>query len=396
MSRLEDWTAEATPIDFVDKESWPIFAETLPPAIAAFARACGFDGKSGAHLLAPGPDGALAIVLFGVEASGARHRDAFLAGKLATLLPPGLYRLREGVSNSHAAALAFLLGGYSFSRYLAPKKERPRLCAPQDVDRARIERIAAALSSAAISSTCPPMIWAPRRSRRRRWRSPRGMGRKRAVMRRRRATSGKLPAIIHAVGRAAAQRPGSSTSASGREEAMKVTLVGKGVCFDSGGLDIKPSSGMLLMKKDMGGAATALGARPIFDGVRRSRCACACSCRSSRTPFPRTPCGPATFIRAARASLSRSAIRMPKGASFSPTLWLSPPRRSRKCSWDFATLTGAARVALGPELPAFYTGGRRSGAGDRDLWPQARRSGLAPAVVGTLIIRSSTAERRAS
>ena len=99
--------------------------------------------------------------------------------------------------------------------------------------------------------------------------------------------------LVHAVGRAAAEPPRIVDFVWGREDAPKVTLIGKGVTFDSGGLDIKPASGMELMKKDMGGAATALTlARLVMEAG--STCGCGSLFRSSRTRFPDRRCGRAT------------------------------------------------------------------------------------------------------
>ena len=118
---LEDGTGEAIPIDFIDAGEWEAYAARLPERARAFARACGFEPKPGQSLLAPGESGALERVVFGVEAQGARSRDPFLAGKLATLLPPGVYRFDRAPADPETAALAFLLSRYRFSRYLASK-----------------------------------------------------------------------------------------------------------------------------------------------------------------------------------------------------------------------------------------------------------------------------------
>ena len=107
---LEEGTREAIPIDFVDAADWDAYAARLPERTRAFARACGFEAKPGQSLLAPGENGALERVLFGVEAQGARQRDPFLAGKLATLLPPGVYRFDRAPARpgSGGAGLPFV------------------------------------------------------------------------------------------------------------------------------------------------------------------------------------------------------------------------------------------------------------------------------------------------
>ncbi len=106
---LEEETREAIPIDFLDAADWEANAAGLSERARAFARACGFEGKPGQSLLEPGESGALERVLFGVEAQAARQRDPFLAGKLATLLPPGVYRFDRAPADPETAALAFLL-----------------------------------------------------------------------------------------------------------------------------------------------------------------------------------------------------------------------------------------------------------------------------------------------
>lgn len=354
MSGLEDWTAEATPIDFVDKESWPIHAQTLTPEIAVFARASGFEGKPGSHLLAPGRDGAPALALFGVEPSGATYRDPFLPGKLATALPAGLYRLREGVADFHGAALAFQLSSYSYARYVAPKTERARLCAPREADRARIERVAAAIGLGRDLVNTPANDLGPDALTEAALAlAARHGGRARVIVADELLTE-NLP-LIHAVGRAAAQPPRLVDMVFGPPEALKVTLVGKGVTFDSGGLDIKPSSAMLLMKKDMGGAATALALADILMGSSiplRLRVLLpivenAVSGQAMR-PGDIYPSRKGPTVEIGNTDAEGRLI-------LADALALAGEDRPDLLI-DFATLTGAARVALGPDLPAFYTG----------------------------------------
>lgn len=353
MRVLQDWSPDAVPIDFVDKESWAAYAERLPPPIAAFAKASGFDAKAGRSLLAPGPEGELALVLLGVEAPTARYRDPFLPGKLATVLPPGLYRFRDGLADPFSGALAFLLSSYSFSRYVAAKPEKPRLCAPQGVDHARIDRIVEAIFFGRDLVNTPANDLGPE-----------ALAAAALTLAQRRGASARAIVggelltenfpLVYAVGRAAAEAPRLIDFAWGPTDALKVTLVGKGVCFDTGGLDIKPSSGMALMKKDMGGAATALALaamlmdadvrvrlRVILPIVENSVSACAFrpgdiyrSRKGFSVEIGNTDAEGRLILADALALASEDA----------PALLI-----------DFATLTGAARVALGPELPPFYT-----------------------------------------
>ena len=160
--------------------------------------------------------------------------------------------------------------------------------------------------------------------------------------------------LIHAVGRAAAEEPRLVDFSWGREDAPKVSIVGKGVTFDTGGLDIKPPSGMELMKKDMGGAATALTlARMIMEAGFDLRL---------RTLIPIVENAiSAPAMRPGDVIVSRKGISVEVGNTdaegrmiLADALALAD-EDAPELMFDFATLTGAARVALGPDLPPFYT-----------------------------------------
>ncbi|MFH1556133.1 MAG: leucyl aminopeptidase family protein, partial [Pseudomonadota bacterium] len=160
--------------------------------------------------------------------------------------------------------------------------------------------------------------------------------------------------LIHTVGRAATRAPRLLDLAWGPEDAPKVTLVGKGVCFDTGGLDIKPSSGMLIMKKDMGGAATALGlAHLIMSRGLKVRL---------RVLIPAVENAIAgDAFRPGDIFSSRKGLTVEIGNTdaegrlvLADALSLAD-EDSPDLLVDFATLTGAARVALGPHLPPAYT-----------------------------------------
>jgi leucyl aminopeptidase len=352
--KLEDWSADAIAVDFVDKAGWSQSQPSLPAVVSALAAATGFDGKPGTVLIAPALDGGAPRVYFGVEEKGARKRDPFLAGKLATALPPGLYRLGEGVADPQSAALAFLLSSYSFTRYVAPKAEKTRLCAPEGVDRARIERIvgAVALGRDLVNTPANDM-------------GPEALAEAAlALAAKHNATSRVIVGdallaenfpLIHAVGRAAAQAPRLVEFTHGPDDGLKVTLVGKGVCFDSGGLDIKPSSAMALMKKDMGGAATTLAlAAMLMDSALPLRL---------RVLLPIVENSiSANAFRTSDIYRSRKGLTVEIGNTDAEgRLILADALAYASESqpdllFNFATLTGAARVALGPELPPFYTG----------------------------------------
>ena len=179
------------------------------------------------------------------------------AGKLATALPEGVYRFANPTADADLAALGFLLGLYRYAKFKADPKPQPRLVAPDGVDAQRIERIAAAVAFGRDLVNAPANLLGPDALEEAAVALAEGFRAKVGVIRGDDLLTARFP-LVHAVGSAAAEAPRMVDFAWGREDAPKVTLVGKGVTFDSGGLDIKPASGMELMKKDMGGAATAL------------------------------------------------------------------------------------------------------------------------------------------
>lgn len=352
--KLEDWSAEAVAIDFVDRNRWPQVKDGLPAIVSALADAAGFEAKPGSLLIAPGVDGAAPRVFFGVEEPDAKKRDPFLAGKLAASLPPGLYRLGEGATDPQTAALAFLLGSYSFSRYVAPKGEKPRLCAPEAVDRARIERIASAVALGRDLVNTPANDMGPEALAEAALALAAKHGAESRAVVGDALLAENFP-LIHAVGRAAAQAPRLVEFAHGPEDGLKVTLVGKGVCYDTGGLDIKPSSAMALMKKDMGGAATTLAlASMLMDGgvPVRLRVLLPIVENSISSNAFRT----GDIYRSRKGLAVEIGNTDAEGRLILADALACASEGEPDLLFNFATLTGAARVALGPEIPPYYTG----------------------------------------
>ncbi len=352
--KLEDWSAEAILIDFVNKADWPRVKQGAPAIVAALAEAAGFEAKPGTLLIAPAVEGGAAHVFFGVEEPKTKRRDPFLAGRLASALPNGLYRLGAGVDDAQQSALAFLLSSYAFRRYLAPGGETPRLCAPQGVDRARLERIAAAMALGRDLINTPANDMGPEALSEAALALAAKHGAQARVIVGDALLAENFP-LIHAVGRAAAQAPRLVEFTHGPDDGLKVTLVGKGVCFDTGGLDIKPSSAMQLMKKDMGGAASTLAlAAMLMDGAVPVRLRVllpivenSISANAFRT----------SDIYRARNGLSVEIGNTDaEGRLILADALAYASEEEPDLLFDFATLTGAARVALGPELPPFYTG----------------------------------------
>jgi leucyl aminopeptidase len=350
---LLERTGGEIPVDCVDAEGWEAYAAGLPAHVRAYAKAIGFKPQPGALLLAPSPEGALERVLFAIEPAGAKFIDPFLAGKLATALPAGAYAFDRAPSDPAAAALAFLLSSYKFAAK-APPAERPRLCAPDGVDRLRVARIAEAVALGRNLVNAPANELTPSRLTEAALGLAERHGAQTRVVVGDALLSENFP-LIHAVGRAAAEPPRLVEFRHGPEDALKVTLVGKGVCFDTGGLDLKPSSAMTLMKKDMGGAAVALSlAEMLLAGGVPLRL-------QVILPIVENSLSASAF-RPSDVYKSRKGLTVEIGNTdaegrliLADALALAS-EGAPDLLFDFATLTGAARVALGPELPPFYTG----------------------------------------
>jgi len=346
-------SASAIPIWFVNAQTYADVRKLLGSETCAFADAAGFQPTAGRHLLLPGPGG-LGGVLFGLEGAD-EPKDPFLPGRLTQHLPDGVYRFATEPHDARLAALAFALGLYRFTRYRKAEARNIVLDLPLSVDRADLERIVEGVTLARDLVNTPANDLGPAELE----------GAARALA----ASHGAHVAsivgddllaqnfpLIHAVGRAAAvtAAPRLVDLTWGRSGDPPVTLVGKGVCFDTGGLGIKPDAAMLNMKKDMGGAATALAlAHMIMSRGLKVRL---------RVLIPAVENSVAgSSFRPRDVYTSRKGITVEIGHTdaegrlvLADALALADEDAPELIA-DFATLTGAARVALGPDVPAFFT-----------------------------------------
>jgi len=351
----------AIPIQVVTREACPAVLSSVDAASAAAASLHDFTAKAGQVLLTADGAGGVARVLFGVGPEGAVRPMALRA--LPSKLPPGLYScqtLPDGIEPA-AAALAFTLGSYGFDRYKAdaPAVRRPRLAVASEADLAGVERIAHACALARDMVNTPANDMGPGQIESIARLLATTYGATLEVVTGDALLEGGYPAV-HAVGRAATPERAPrmlelTWSAPGvGADAPRVALVGKGVAFDSGGLDIKPSSGMRWMKKDMGGAAHALGlAQMIMD---------------AQTPIRLSVLVPAVenaisadAMRPGDVIASRKGLSIEIGNTDAEGRLILADALTRAgelgpdLTIDLATLTGAARVALGPEVIPFYT-----------------------------------------
>jgi leucyl aminopeptidase len=346
-------TAGAVPIWFVTAATYADVRAGLEASASAFADAAGFEPKAGRHLLLPGKNG-LGGVLFGIEATD-DVKDLFLPGRLPQLLPDGVYRFANEPHDARLAALAVALGSYRFTRYRKVEGHQVKLELSQSLDRDELDHIAEAVTLARDLINTPANDMGPA--------DLEAAARTLAA-----SHNAEIRAIvgddllaqnfplIHAVGRAAAATaaPRLIDMVWGDNKHPYVTLVGKGVCFDTGGLDIKPESGMLNMKKDMGGAATALAlAHMIMARGLKVRL-------RVLIPAVENSIAGGSF-RPRDIYTSRKGITVEIGNTdaegrlvLADALALADEENPALIA-DFATLTGAARVALGPDVPAFFT-----------------------------------------
>jgi leucyl aminopeptidase len=345
--------ASAIPITFVTKSTWDAIRAELPATERHFAAANGFAAIPGACLALPNADGRIADVLFGLEDEASRSRDLFRPGALPGLLPAGVYRFANAPHDTRLAVLAFALGTYRFGRYRKADTSEARLVPPDGVDIADIARMAdgAILARDLINTPAndmgPAELDAAAHSLAERF------GARFTSIVGDELVKQNLP-LIHAVGQASTRAPRLIDLSWGDPAHPKVTLVGKGVCFDSGGLDIKPSSGMLIMKKDMGGAANVLAlAQMVMDAKLKVRL---------RVLIPAVENAVSgNAFRPLDIFPSRKGISVEIGNTdaegrlvLADALALADEEKPDLLI-DMGTLTGAARVALGPDLPPFYT-----------------------------------------
>ena len=346
----------ARPVWFVSKESWADHAAALASPARAFAEGSGFTAAAGQIVVCPDSDGAPAVALMGLGGDDGRRKDPFLAGKLASALPAGVWRFANAPGDdpraSELGALAFALASYSFRRYRKPADIKTKLALPDGVDAKRLARIVEAVVFARDLINTPANDMGPDALEAAALATAKKFKARAKVIRGDDLLKKNFP-LIHAVGRAAEQEPRLVELTWGPQKGRKITLIGKGVCFDTGGLDIKPSSAMLLMKKDMAGAAVALAlGRMIMDAGLKVRL-------RILLPIVENSVAANSF-RPGDVYPSRKGLTVEIGNTdaegrliLADALALADEEQP-ELMFNFATLTGAARVALGPDLPPFY------------------------------------------
>ncbi len=317
--------------------------------VQVFAATTGFAASPMEVLLAPDGKGALSAVYVGAPLP---HSEPFQLGSLASKLPPGHYAFGSPFEHAAHTALGWCLELYRFDPHRRTSIRAVTLECPRGVDRESIVQQANATFLVRDLINMPANILGPDKLEKEALHVARKFKARTAVIKGEKLKRG-FP-LIHVVGAAAEQYPRLVDFSWGNPRHPKVTLVGKGVCFDTGGLDIKPASGMLLMKKDMGGAATVLGLAQLVMAAKlklRLRVL---------LPIVENSISDEAF-RPGDVFKSRKGLTVEIGNTDAEgRLILSDAlafadEESPELLIDMATLTGAARVALGLDLPPFYT-----------------------------------------
>ncbi|HXJ01647.1 MAG TPA: leucyl aminopeptidase family protein [Micropepsaceae bacterium] len=338
------------------------FLAEREPAEARWLKTVRFAAKDGELVLVPDGSGGLAAAVLGLGAG----RDPHALGLFSERLPPGLYTLGDVPSGfaGARAAYAWAIGTYAFERYRKQKKpkrkEQPRLVLPADVDGEAVSRIAEGVFLGRDLINTPSNDMGPAELEQAACSLAEKFGARLTVITGDALLGANYP-MIHAVGRASVREPRLIDLVWGEDRHPKVTLVGKGVCFDTGGLDLKNASGMATMKKDMGGAACVLGLAQIIMDAK-------------------LPVRLRVMVPAVENSVSGSAYRpgdvLPsrkglfveigntdaEGRLVLADALADADTEKPDLMFCLATLTGAARAATGMELPPFFTDDERLAA----------------------------------
>lgn len=347
---LTDKDAPATPIHAIRTAEWSQWIERHSETLRRLAAAHDFQAQNARILVVPATDGAIERVLFGVGDKA----NVNVMGALAQHLPAGDYRIAFGPREfaPTQVAIAWGLGAYAFDRYKKRKRPAPNL-APQDgADMAEAARIVSAtwlvrdLVNTPTNDMGPDALHAAAEA------IAQAHGAEFEAIVGDALIEQNYP-LIHAVGRAAAQAPRLLHLSWGDVGAPRLALVGKGVTFDTGGLDIKPSAGMRMMKKDMGGAAHALALAQIVMeaklNVRLDLFLPVVENAVSADSFR-----PGDIIKSRKGLTVEIDNTDAEGRLILADALARASEDKPALLLDFATLTGAARTALGPDIPPFF------------------------------------------
>ena len=348
--------AASVPVHLIASDRLEPWLETQPEALRLRIRATPFAAALGEVELLRGEDGAPQMGLAGYGTEATRRRGRFHLAGVAEALPEGTYRLESELEGRELeeAALGWLLSGYRFDRYKSRPPQGARLCVPPGIDGERLELLASAEKLTRDLVNTPANDMGPADLQHAVETLGNEYGAKVDTLCGGELLERGFP-MIHTVGRAAVQEPRLIDLRWGGE-GPRLTLVGKGVCFDTGGLNLKPGASMGLMKKDMGGAANVLGLARMIMGLGlplRLRVL---------IPAVENAVSAAAF-RPGDVLTSRKGLTVEvnntdaEGRLVLADALAYADEETPDLLISMATLTGAARVAVGPDLAPFYATG---------------------------------------
>jgi leucyl aminopeptidase len=341
----------AIPLHAVRTNDLKRWLTTRPKRETAYLKNIEFAARDGELRIIPDAQGGIASAVLGVG----KGEDILALATFSEQLPAGTYRFADvpeelGGTNG---ALAWALGTYDFARYKKAKVKAARLVLPAGVDGAEVARIAEAMSFSRDLINTPPNDMGPEELAMAAHAIAKKHRAKFSVISGDALLKANYP-LIHAVGQGSDRAPRLIDLTWGRPNAPKVTLVGKGVCFDTGGYDLKPSTGMLSMKKDMGGAATVLGIADMVMGAKldlRLRVLVPAVENSVSGHAYR----PSDVFKSRKGLTVEIGNTDAEGRLVLADALTEADSETPELLIDIATLTGAARVATGFELPPFFT-----------------------------------------
>jgi len=345
--------ASTRPILLLTKSELPGWLKGANAAVRRWARGNGFAAKPGEICVLPGRDGAPSRVLVGALGNQGPEDFWHVAG-LPLRLPEGSYRLESEPQAGPATrfATAWGIGSYAFDRYRKAPRPPAHLVWPRQADRAAVERACRAndlvrdLINTPAEDMGPPELAAAAERLARELRMEANVIVGDALLK-------KGFPLVHAVGRASARAPRLIELRWGRAEHPMLAVLGKGVCFDTGGLDLKNDAGMKLMKKDMGGAAHALGlARMIVEAKLPVRLRVLVP--AVENSVSGNSLRPLDVLRSRKGLTVEIGNTDAEGRLILADALTAASEEKPELIVDFATLTGAARVALGPDLPSLF------------------------------------------
>jgi leucyl aminopeptidase len=341
--------ATAIGVTVISAGDWSKAKLKLSKSAQVWAKAHGFEAAPLSILMVPSASGELACVVVGAPKSG---DDSFALGAIASKLPAGTYAFDTPPDAAELVALGWCLELYKYDPFRETKVKDVKLVCPKGVDHAATAALANASYGVRDRVNAPANLFGPDELETETRKVAKKHGARLSVVKG--AKLEKEFPLVHIVGAASPRAPRLIDFSWGNPKHPKVTLVGKGVCFDTGGLDIKPSSGMLLMKKDMGGASNILGLADLIMNAKLKL--------RLRVLIPAVENSIAgNAFRPGDVFKTRKGLTVEIGNTdaegrlvLCEALALADEEKPDLLI-DMATLTGAARVALGPDLPPFYT-----------------------------------------